>query len=363
MQFSYRLILVPCALILAFGAVSLQAQAPASGSADPCSLLPGPPADVQRDKGNCVGYFWPRVSTIYFRGLNEFGAMITIVPTASPSAAKEKIAVTRNTMSPVAYGDGGFEKLENPAANDPRTPTPDEVKNKSMWGDFSELTEDAGNYGARFACGAYAIYVFANPSKGVAARQLLAEMDMSLRSANLCGSTTQTAIAPAVPSVPAVTAPVTRADDDVPRGGSRYYAGDSAQRILAAKAAGSRYMVVVQRDWDAQQNCFVEVRGWVGEARASNDGQVSVDVGPTRAVCVRGAVVSVDQVNQSEGVLQSARDNMYKALKQKADLEPYLKDPDRQQWATTETQKVQQWIDYYQKIITATEQGLAGSVP
>jgi hypothetical protein len=352
-------------LFLALSLMAAGFPSGAEGQVDPCSLLPETPADVQKDPTYCMGSYWQRVPTKHFGGLREFGATVAVFPLASPAAAQQKLNTMVKGMTPAAYGDVGFEVLEDASTPDPFVPTPEEIKDNSQYvGGLSDITGETGpkNYAARFVCGAYLIHVFANPSKGPATRQLLADMDAKLKSRNLCSASG------AARSVPAVMAPPL-APDPAPvaapenRGGTRYYDGRIAQEILAAKAAGSRYLVVVDRYEDKQQNCIVEERAWVGGTAASDGGKVGVKVGPTRSVCVRTNVVSVDQVNKSEADLQAARNELTKALQRKEEITAYMKDPKFKTQGTAQLQKVQEWIDYYEKVIAAIQKGLAASVP
>lgn len=200
----------------------------------------------------------------------------------------------------------------------------------------------------------------ANPSKGDAARQLIAELNANT---NLRGSAAVAVVTP--PIAPPVKPPVTPPTEDNSPGGTRVFEGETAGQILRAANNGSRYMAVIRREWDPARSCFVEDRAWVSGIKGSDGGRVAVQIGPVRQVCVRGNALSSAQVNEAEVRLQSTRNELYKALKAKQELELYLKisDPARVAWAKGEIQKVDTWIKKYEQDIAKLQAAVATSAP
>lgn len=350
------------------GAVSAGAQS----VSDACNLLPPTAADVEQTPQNnpkvCVGSYWQKVGKKHFGGLHEFGATVTVEPVGSPAAARAKMAgfrrgsATRN----VGFGDGGLEKHEDAGAPDYRIPTPEEVKENSMYSDLTDLVTSP-EYSAIFSCGSYLFYVYANPSKGPAARQLISDLEQNLRSANVCGGA-----APAVTTATPTTGPVVAnppappslPSDDGTTGATRYFEGKTASEIQAARASGARYLVVLNSYRDSERNCTVEERAWISDVRGSDGGRLVARVGPSISVCAGGNVVSAAQVNKSERDLKQARDELAKALARKDEIEAYIKkDPAFRTQGTAQLQKIQEWINYYDKVIAGIQQGLATSTP
>lgn len=351
-------LLFTAAIVLASGAMPLQSHAQ-----DACSLLPETPADTERGEF-CVGNYWPRVGKKHFGGLSEYGATVSVKSAASAAEARRLLASIRSSgWRPVAYGDGGFEIREDPQKNDPPVPTVEEVRDNALSRDLSEILDDQGTYGARFTCGAQIFFVWGNPSKGAATRQLVAQLDARLRSMNMCGTSATTVAAPLIRPPTVGTNPPPVAEPTGTTGSTRYFDGKTAREIQAAQASGSRYLVVLQRYEDKEQGCMVEERAWVSDTRGSDGGRMAVRVGPSVTVCVGGSVVSAEQVNKSERDLQQARENLAKVLKRKDELEAYAKNPATSAQATAQLQKLQEWINYYDRIIAAIPRGLAASVP
>lgn len=356
---------IPFIMLLLSSIAVIPAPLESQASSDPCELLPGNPADVESKPPSCIGSYWPRTASKVFGGLYEFGAQVTVQRFGSKAEAARTIATlkARIPSGHVAYGDGGLEKIEKASAPDTRTPTPEEVKAKQIYSDLSDLVDDSP-YSVTFSCGADVIRAYANPSKGPAVRQLISEMDADLRSRNLCGSATAGSTTPAVVSVtppPPVTPPP--AVETGGGGGTRYFDGEQARGIQNAQASGSRYMVVLSREWDPSNGCFIEERAWVSGIRASSSGSVGAVVGPSRTVCVKGGVMDQAKVNEAEAKLQNYRNQLAKALQARSQLEPHLKDPNLKAWAAGEIAKVDQYITTYTNYINQTTGLLTASTP
>lgn len=147
-----------------------------------------------------------------------------------------------------------------------------------------------------------------------------------------------------------------------PGGGTRYYTGPIAREILDAQKDGSRYMVILNRSWDASRNCYVEERAWVGGMRASGGGTVAVSVGPSRAVCVTNNTLTGPQVNQAEGHLATARNDLVKWLNYQQQLPAHFNGP-HDTHARNEYTRATAWVNYYRQYITSVQASVAAVAP
>lgn len=363
-----RIGLAVCAS-LSISAATIRAQ-----SSDPCVLFPGNPADLKTTNApGCIASYWLRVANkSEIGGLYEFGAMVTIVKLPNASAAAQRIAGLRARpgVSLVNYGNGGIEKIELPNAVDLRVPTPEEqAKNQITLsrGGFDALHADRGDYFTAFACGANIIYVYANPSKGPAARQLIGEFEENLKAQSICGNPGSNAVTTTTPVVVPPRTPVapprTIDEGNTGGGGTRYFDGQAARDLMTARENGSRYMAVISREYDDARGCFVEERAWVSTVRASSGGRVGAVVGPSISVCVKGAVLDQATINQAEANMQNYRNQLAKALGKRSEFEGYLRDPKFSQWAKGEIAKIDIYINQYEKFISQTQTGIAASIP
>jgi hypothetical protein len=147
-----------------------------------------------------------------------------------------------------------------------------------------------------------------------------------------------------------------------PGRGTRTFEGTIAQEILQAQNSGSRYMVVLQKYWDPNQNCWVEERAWVGGVMASGSGRVVAPVSQSRAVCVQTNTLSTPQVNQAETYLQTARNDLAAWLAYQQQVPVYF-NGQYDAWARQEYARTTAWINYYRQYIAVLEARIAGIAP
>jgi hypothetical protein len=349
---------------IVFAAISIAVNAGLSNAqgSEACKLLPEHPDVLDRPNaarpnlppGFCMAGYWPRVQPGLFYDLTEYGAVITILPLASADAAKQALAKNKKTGPNASYGDGGYETMEDPRATDGRARSDREYQNPRgarMWS-IEELLRPV--YGTSFTCGNLVVGVSANPSKGPAARDLVKELDSNLRSAGLCGSSLPTVVANNNTTKPPI---------ETTGNGDKVFDGETARQIKEAANRNARHMVVLDRHWDPQQNCWVEERAFVGGIRGSDENQVSVGVGPSKTFCLNGTVYSADQVNSGQDGIAKARDGLASALETHAKYEAYLKNHPNDAAAKANYEKNRQWIDYYKDYIAKIERMIANSIP
>lgn len=146
-------------------------------------------------------------------------------------------------------------------------------------------------------------------------------------------------------------------------GGTRYFDGAIARQILAANKNGSRYLLVLQRYWDQNENCWAEERAWVSSVVANGDGRVAVKIGQARKILLRNQVLTAEQINGAEGWIQYSRNQIYDWLKYKERVAPYLNNAGYQKWAQQELQRADAWIKHYENYITNTQTQVAQAAP
>ena len=139
--------------------------------------------------------------------------------------------------------------------------------------------------------------------------------------------------------------------------------GRIAKNILAAKAYGSRHLVLLDRYWDQSRRCYIEERAWVGHIRGSGRGGVVATTGPSKRFCVGRNTLSVDQINTAAGWLAYSDKQIYQHLRYKERIAPYLRDSRYSRWAQTEINKVQTNINYYKRYIRDTKSRIDRFVP
>jgi hypothetical protein len=146
-------------------------------------------------------------------------------------------------------------------------------------------------------------------------------------------------------------------------GGTRYFDGEIARQILAANKNGSRYLLVLQRYWDQNENCWAEERAWVSSVVANGDGKAAVKIGQTRKILLRNQVPTAEQINVAEGYIQYSRNQIYDWLKYKERVAPYLSNAGYQKWAQQELQRSDAWIKHYENYIKNTQTQVAQAAP
>jgi hypothetical protein len=348
---------------IVFAAISIAATAGLSNAqgSQACKLLPEHPdvldgpnsARPNLPPGFCMAGYWPRVQPGLFYDLSEYGAVITILPLASADEAKQQLAKSKKTNPNAKYGDGGYETMEDPRAGDGYVRTDREYQNplSPRHRSIEDLMRPV--YGTTFTCGNLIVSVSANPSKGPAARDLVKELDSNLRSAGLCGAAFPTGVVANNPIKPVETT----------GSGDKVFDGETARQIKDWANKNARYMVVLDRHWDPRQNCWVEERAFTGGIRGSDEGRVSVSVGPSKTFCLNGTVYSVEQVNSAGDAIATARDRLADALATDEKYEKYLKNNPTDANARNTYNVNRQWIDYYKKFIANYENQIANSIP
>jgi hypothetical protein len=173
-------------------ALVLHALAPSVAGAQtkPCDLLPGQPKLFTNSAGNsdCTGWYFIRQSRDGSGAVMENpGISLKVEVMSDPQAATAAVnRVGRQAwFRDVAFGDGGRENIEEANADQGD-------QDMSVWTGES----DAGGYEVFFRCGRLFVTGSAEPSMGVAARNLVGELAGRLANERLCGAGNTTRATP-----------------------------------------------------------------------------------------------------------------------------------------------------------------------